>query len=114
PIYELGTMDDALADSVAQPRFFVMLFAAFSGVALLLAALGIYGVISYAVSQRSQKFGIRITLGATSRDVTRLVVRSGALLTGAGLIAGAIGAAFATRLVQSLLFGIEPVDPPAF
>ncbi len=114
PLYELGTMDDALSDSVSQPRFYVTLFAAFSLVALLLAALGIYGVISYAVSQRSREFGIRIALGATSQDVTRLVVRSGVWLTVAGLVAGGVGAVFAARVVQSLLFDVAPLDPVAF
>ncbi|HVX39247.1 MAG TPA: ABC transporter permease [Gemmatimonadaceae bacterium] len=114
PIYELGTMDAALSDSVSQPRFYVTLFTAFSVVALLLAALGIYGVISYAVSQRAREFGIRLALGATSRDVTHLVVRSGLWLTVGGLVAGALAATFATRVVQSLLFGIAPLDPLAF
>jgi putative ABC transport system permease protein len=114
PIYELGTMDDALADSVAQPRFFTVLLSAFAAVALLLAALGIYGVISHAVTQRLREFGIRIALGATARDVASLVVRRGAWLTAAGLAGGVVGAAAATRVMRQLLFGVAPLDPLSF
>ena len=70
-------MDDALSESVSQPRFYTLLLSTFAGVALLLSALGIYGAISYAAAQRMREFGIRVALGATSRDVSRLVVRRG-------------------------------------
>jgi putative ABC transport system permease protein len=114
PVYEIGTMNDALAASVTRPRFYTMLGSAFAAIALVLAALGIYGVVSYAVNQRAREFGIRLALGATSDNVVSLVVRRGARLTIVGLLIGLVGAFFVTKLIRSLLFGIEPLDPAAF
>jgi predicted permease len=111
PIYELGTMDDALADSVARPRFFTLLLSIFAAVALLLAALGVYGVISHAVSLRSREFGIRIALGATAPEVIALVIRGGAWLTCAGIAIGVAGSMLATRAMSGFLFGVAPLDP---
>jgi putative ABC transport system permease protein len=87
-----------------------VLLAIFAGVALSLAAVGIYGVMSYAVSQRAHELGIRIALGAARRDVWQLVVGQGMLLTGIGLGIGVVLAALATRVVRSLLFGVGPTD----
>jgi putative ABC transport system permease protein len=114
PIYELGTMDDALSESVSQPRFYTLLLSAFAAVALLLSALGIYGVISYAATQRKREFGIRVALGATPRDVSRLVVRRGLLLTIAGIGCGIVVALLATRVLQGLLFDVEALDAVTF
>ncbi|HZS60743.1 MAG TPA: ABC transporter permease [Gemmatimonadaceae bacterium] len=112
PMYELGTMSAALDDSVSQSRFYTELLTAFAAIALLLAALGVYGVISYVVSQQSRDFGIRIALGANPRDVANLVMGRGLKLTVPGLVAGLVGALFLTRVIRGLLFGIEPLDRP--
>jgi putative ABC transport system permease protein len=114
PIYELGTMDDALSESVSQPRFYALLLSTFAGIALLLSAVGIYGVISYAATQRMREFGIRVALGATSRDVSRLVVVRGLSLTIAGIGGGMVVALLATRALQGLLFGVEALDAATF
>jgi putative ABC transport system permease protein len=112
PTYELGTMNAAVAESVSQSRFYTLLLGAFAAVALLLATLGVYGVVSYAVSQQTREFGIRVALGAGSQDVVNLVLRRGASLILPGLVAGILGAVFLTRAIRGLLFGIEPLDPP--
>jgi putative ABC transport system permease protein len=110
PTFELGSMNAAVAQSVSQPRFYTLLLTAFATIALLLATLGVYGVVSYAVSQQSRDFGIRIALGAESRDVVNLVLGRGALLILPGLAAGILGALFLTRTIRGLLFGVEPLD----
>jgi ABC-type antimicrobial peptide transport system permease subunit len=89
-----------------------MLLTAFGGLALLLAAVGVYGVISYGVSQRTQEIGIRVALGAGHRNVLRLVVGHAAALTGAGLLLGLVGALGLSRLIGGLLFQVSPTDPP--
>jgi putative ABC transport system permease protein len=114
PIYDLRTMQDAVSDSVAQPRFYMTLLSAFAGLALLLAALGIYGVISYSVSQRTRELGIRIALGATHDRVVRLVLGQGVLLTVSGVALGLIGAFWLVKLLTSLLFGVGATDAATF
>jgi putative ABC transport system permease protein len=111
PIYQVKTMDQLFATSVSQRRLNMFLFAGFSAVALILAAVGIYGVLSYSVTQRTHEIGIRMALGAKQASVLSLVVRQGMTLVGVGLAAG-VGAAIAlTRLMQSLLFEVSPTDP---
>jgi predicted permease len=110
PLFDMMTMEQALADSVAQPRFYMMLLAGFAGVALLLAALGIYGVISYTVSQRTRELGIRIALGATRQKVVGLVIARGLVLTAVGVTVGLVAAFWLTRILASLLFGIGALD----
>ena len=112
PLYELGTMNAALDDSMSQSRFYTELLTAFAAIALLLAALGVYGVISYVVSQQQRDFGIRIALGADPRNLANLVVRRGLSLTLPGLAAGIVGALFLTRVIRGLLFGVQPLDGP--
>ena len=114
PVFDVMTMTDALAESVAQPRFYMMLLAGFAGVALLLAALGIYGVISYTVSQRTRELGIRIALGASRQKVVGLVLGRGMVLTVVGVAAGLVAAYWLTRVLASLLFGVEALDAPTY
>jgi predicted permease len=114
PIYTVTTMTDALSESVAQPRFYMMLLTAFASLALLLAALGIYGVISYAVSQRTRELGIRIALGATQDRVVRLVLGQGIALTVTGIGVGLLGAYWLVHLLGALLYGVGATDATTF
>jgi putative ABC transport system permease protein len=111
PIYSIWTVRDLMARSVAPRRLFMLLIAGFAAVALLLAAIGIYGVMTFTVSQRTRELGIRVALGAVRQDVFRLVVGRAMALTGLGLAVGLIGAAAATRLLAQSLFEIRPIDP---
>jgi predicted permease len=113
-VYGLGTMEDALSASVAQPRFYALLLGTFSAVALLLAGIGIFGVVSYSVGQRTREFGIRFALGATGREVTRSVVTRTFTLVSGGILIGAVLAIAATRAIRTLLYGVQPLDLPAF
>jgi putative ABC transport system permease protein len=97
---------------VARPRVTAALVALFAAVALALAAVGIYGVVAYAVTQRTGEFGVRVALGARSRDITALVLRQGARLTLAGGVAGVVGVVAVGRLLKHRLYGVEPVDFP--
>jgi len=114
PIYNIQTMEQAVSESVAQPRFYTVLLSGFAGLALLLAALGIYGVVSYSVSQRTRELGIRIALGATEERVIRLVIGQGMALTVAGVSLGLIGAYWLVHLLTTLLYGVAPTDSATF
>lgn len=114
PVYRLQTMEDALAGTASQPRFFLGLLAGFAVLALILSAIGIYGVISYTVAQRTREMGIRIALGATRQRVLRLIVSQGAMLAVAGVALGVVGAASLTKLIAGLLFETPPLDPVTF
>ncbi|MFL6276628.1 MAG: ABC transporter permease [Blastocatellia bacterium] len=114
PLYNIRTMEDYLSASVAQPRLIALLLTIFAGLALLLTAIGLYGVMSYSVAQRTHEIGIRMALGARPTDVLRLVVGQGMILAGAGVAIG-LGIAFvATQVMASLLFGIGAKDPLTF
>jgi putative ABC transport system permease protein len=104
-------MRERLSESAANERFWLRLLGLFAGLAVFLATVGIYGVIAYAVEQRAHEFSIRTALGAGRRDIIRLVVREGLIVTVAGIVIG-IGAAFAlTRLIANQLYGVTPMDP---
>jgi putative ABC transport system permease protein len=105
------TMDTIFSDSVARPRFQLVLLVVFASIAVLLATIGVYGVVSYSVSQRTQEIGIRMALGARSGDVSGLVLREGLLLGGLGVIVGSAAAVASTRVLRSLLFEVTPTDP---
>ena len=114
PIYNVQTLQSIVDQSVAQPKLNGALMAVFAAAALLLAALGLYGVISYSVTQRRQELGLRVALGAQPGAVLRLVLREGAMLAGVGIAVGAVAALFAARLIRSWLFGIGTADPASF
>ena len=114
PIANLNSMSKLRADSIAPERLNLMLFTCFAVVALVLASVGIYGVMSYAVTQRTHEIGIRMALGAKPSNVLGMVVRQGMVLTAAGLALGIGGALGATRLMASLLFGVSATDPLTF
>jgi ABC-type antimicrobial peptide transport system permease subunit len=114
PLFEMRTMDGVLSDSVAPARFRAVLFAIFGGLALSLAAIGIYGVIAYTAAQRTREVGIRMALGARRRDIFLSVVAGGMGLVVAGVLAGALGAWWVSRFLSSLLFGLSPTDISSF
>jgi putative ABC transport system permease protein len=108
------TLDQYFAQSVAAPRFITLLLSGFAGLALLLASVGIYGVISYIAVQRTHEVGIRMALGAQKREIIRTVVAKGLVPALAGLAIGIGGALRLTRLLSSLLYGVSPADPLTF
>jgi predicted permease len=114
PIQSAVTMDDAVAASVAQPRFRMVLLGLFAITATLIATCGLYGLMAYAVTQRRREIGVRMALGAERRDVLRLVLTRALRIVVAGLIVGLAGAAGVTRVLQRFLFGVTPTDPIAF
>lgn len=114
PIYDVKTMDQVLYAAVARPRFMTSLLGVFAAVAALLAAVGIYGVMSYTVAQNTREIGIRMALGAAPRDVLRMVVSQGMILTLIGVAVGLAAALALTRVMRSLLFSVSTTDPATF
>jgi putative ABC transport system permease protein len=114
PLADVRTLQSWIGESVSRTRFGTLLLAVFAAVALLLAAVGIYGVMSYSVAQRQHEIGIRMAMGAQRRDVVRLVVGHGLILTGVGIALGAIGAFALTRLIAGLLYGVSASDPAIY
>ena len=111
PVHSIITMDQVVKRSMANRRFSLELLGVFAAVALLLAAIGIYGVMSYSFSQRTHEVGIRVALGAQRLDILRMAVGEGMLVVAIGLVAGIAGAVAVTRVFQSMLFGVDATDP---
>ncbi|MFZ0273750.1 MAG: ABC transporter permease [Acidobacteriaceae bacterium] len=114
PVYQVSTLEDYLSKSAAQPRFQTLLLSCFAGIALILAAIGLYGLLSYMVVQRSLEIGVRMALGAQRADILRQIVRRGLTLTLMGMIGGVAIAAAVTRLLSGMLYGIRSSDPATF
>jgi putative ABC transport system permease protein len=114
PVEDLQPMDAVVASSVATPRFNLALLGGLAGSALLLAAIGVYGLLAFSVALRSKELGVRLALGATRSDLGRMVIGDGLRLVSMGLLAGVLAASVATRWIQALLFEVEPSDPATF
>ena len=114
PVSNVRMMEEVVAQSLATRRFVLLLFGLFAGLALLLATVGIYGVLTASVSQRTRELGIRMALGATARDVGRLIVGQGLKLVLSGIVIGVVSALALQRVIGKLLFGISPTDPLTF
>jgi predicted permease len=111
PVYDIATLQMRIGGALAETRFLAQLFSVFAVLALVLATIGAYGVISYSVARRTREMGVRIALGATQRDLTRLVVGQAVVLAAAGGALGLVGALGAVELIRSRLYGVEPTDP---
>src|SRR5262249_53286753 len=114
PVSRVRSMDQLLSRSIDQPRFRTTLLGLFGLVALILSSVGIYGVISYSVNQRVQEIGIRMALGAQTKDVIRLILRQGIVLAVIGVAAGLTASLFLTSLMSSFLYDVSPTDPLTF
>jgi putative ABC transport system permease protein len=114
PVSEVATLEQRLGDSISQRRFQALLLLLFSAAAALLAALGIYGVMSYSVAQRTHELGVRMALGAQAKDILSLVIRQGLQLVLFGIGVGLVGALSFTATISSLLYGITASDPLTF
>jgi putative ABC transport system permease protein len=110
PVYQIQTMEDLVSKSIAQPRFYSTTLGIFATLALILAGVGVYAVMSYSVTQRTHEIGVRMAVGAERRDVIKLILREGMLLTVIGMSLGLAGALALTRIVASLLFDVSPND----
>jgi putative ABC transport system permease protein len=114
PLFRIKTLDQYLAASIAQPRFNVLLLCTFASLALAIAGIGLYGAISYSVTQRTHEIGIRLALGAQPSQILKVVVAQGAALSCLGIGIGLLAALALTRLIASLLFNVRPHDPLTF
>ena len=114
PVYDIKTMEQRLSESLARRRFAMFALGLFALVAMLLAAVGVYGVMSYTVAQRTREIGIRVALGAKTSDVLKLVVAQGMSLAVIGVGTGLAGATLVTRVMASLLFNVSAMDPVTF
>jgi ABC-type antimicrobial peptide transport system permease subunit len=114
PVVRIATMSDLVTASAAERRFALILFEAFALATLVLAAAGIYGVLTGNVAERSREFGVRTALGASRGNIIGLVVHQGAMLTGSGIVIGLLGAVAASSAIAAMLFGISPLDPVTY
>jgi putative ABC transport system permease protein len=111
PIFNIRTLDEYVAEQLWQPRQTMTLLAMFGAIAVVLAMIGVYGLMAYAIRQRTHEIGIRMALGASRRDVLRLVIAQGLLLVALGVAIGIAGSFALTRLLGTLLWGVTPTDP---
>jgi putative ABC transport system permease protein len=114
PVFDVATMQQRLSECVAPQRFNTLVLGIFAGMAVMLAAVGVYGVMAYSVAQRTHEIGVRMALGAQRQDVVKLVLRHGVLLVAFGIGLGVAGALGLTRFLSSLLYGVKPTDPLTF
>jgi ABC-type antimicrobial peptide transport system permease subunit len=114
PVVQLRSMEAVFGDSVSRQRFLSLLLGIFAAVALMLAAIGTYGVLSYLVTERQREIGIRVALGASAGGIVRLVLRQGLSITVMGIAIGVLGALALARVTESLLFGVSPTDPGTY
>jgi len=114
PVRSITTMSGIMSESIARDRFFTVLFGMFGGLALVLATVGVYGVIAHSVSQRTQEIGVRIALGARAAEVLRMVVGGGMRLVLAGVLIGGLSSLLLARVLESQLYGVSATDPLAF
>jgi putative ABC transport system permease protein len=114
PVFGIASMNDVLDRSLASRRFSADLVGGFAGLAMLLASIGIYGLLAYIVGQRSREIGIRMALGARRQDILRMFLYRGVVLAGAGVFAGLVVAASSASIMASLLYGVRPRDPAVF
>jgi putative ABC transport system permease protein len=114
PVADIDTMDHIVSEAIARQRFSMLLLGIFAALALVLAAVGIYGVMSYSVAQRTHEIGIRMALGARRTDVLQMTVKQGLRLVSVGMLLGLVAAFLLTRVLASLLFGISATDPVTF
>jgi ABC-type antimicrobial peptide transport system permease subunit len=112
PIFDIRTQNEQIAATISQERLLVALTSAFAGLSLMLASVGIYGIMANSVARRTSEIGIRMALGAEARDVLRMILREAALLAFIGAMIGAAAAMGLTRYIRSMLFGVDPIDPP--
>jgi putative ABC transport system permease protein len=114
PVHTMTTLDASLGKLLAERRFNMLLMTIFAAIGVLLAAIGLFGMLSFAVAQRTREIGVRIALGARPADVIRMVIRDGAVLSAGGLAIGGVAALAATRAISSMLFGVTAADPVTF
>ncbi len=114
PLADLHTMNELLADSVAQPRFRTLLLGIFAALALILSAIGVFGVMSWLATRRTREIGVRMALGASRREALRMVLGEGLRVALIGVAIGLVAAFASSRLIKELLFGVQPADPATF
>jgi predicted permease len=114
PIRRIAPLDEVMAESVARDRFFTVVFVVFGALALVLAAIGVYGVLAYSVGQRTREIGVRMAMGARGADILRMVIGGGMRLVATGVMLGCVAAWFLTRALSSQLYGVSPTDPMTF
>jgi putative ABC transport system permease protein len=114
PVSRVNTMEDVIARSMAQPRLYTLLLGAFAAAAVVLAAVGLYGLVAFSAAQRSHEMGIRVALGASKPEILRLVLGEGVRLAALGTLIGIVGGLAATRALVALMAGVQPNDPATF